>query len=423
MRRTSSRGFLVFFVLIICTLGWLAGCDQAGESQGLAGTTEEAPLTLVKTARAYLGPIKSSLSFTGNVFAVRETKISSKLPGKIAKILVSEGVMVEKGDSLILLDQEDFRIAVRQARAGLETARATLNKVLAGTRVEQVEQAKAALEQARANLEFARRSFDRMQGLLKTSSVPESNYESAEMQLKIARAQLKAAQEQYNMAKAGATEEDMAVTRANVKMAEVGLLASQTQFKNTVIRAPFGGTIVMKMANEGETVAPGIPLLLLSDMNSVKVEFGIPEEYFKTIHVGYKGFVRVDAYPGYHFEGAITLKNPQIDLAARTFKVRMEIPNTDQEYFLVPGMFARIELTLKEKKQAVLVPGKAVLESEGEKYVMIVDQAGRPQKRIVETGLADKNTIEIISGLQAGEQVIIQGNYGLKAGSPIQTSN
>ena len=434
MRKTSSGVIFLFLALIITTC-WSAGCGESKNALGAEETKEkDAQPTPVKTAKVYYGPIRKCLSFTGNVFAIRETKISSKIPGKTAEIKVSEASVIEGNDALVLLDQEDLKISVKQAEAALETAKASLEKVLAGTRKEQIEQAKAGLEQAKAgleqakaNLEHARLSQSRMQDLLKSSSIPKSQFDltkmqvdMAEAQVDMANAQIKAAEEQYSMAKEGATKEDIAIVQANVKMAEVGLLAAQTQLNNSIIKAPFDGTITAKTISEGEMVAPGVPLLTLSDMTTVKVEFGIPEEYFGTVNKGNQGIVRMDAYPGHTFEGALTLKNPYVDKASRTFMVQLEIPNTDKMHMLAPGMFARIELVLTEKKQALLVPVKAVLEREGKKYVIVINETGQPQERIVETDLSNEHAVEIVSGLKAGEEVIVEGNYGLKPGSPIR---
>jgi multidrug efflux pump subunit AcrA (membrane-fusion protein) len=431
----KHAGILFLAATLMLAAGSFAGCSKEEKKAAEAVV----PPTLVKVAQPRRGEIRRTIEFTGNVFAVNESMVSSKVPGRISRIFVEEGARIEAGKPLVQIDCSDLLTAFQAAQGAFEAANSALARVLAGARVEEKAQAQAGFDLAKANLEYANASFIRASELLNASAISQDQFEMARTQFDAARAQFQIAEQQHKMAKTGATKEDVAIAKAGVQSAAAALEGAKSQLNDSVVRAPFAGYVIRKLANVGEMAAPGVPLLVLADMKTVKIEFGVPEEYFGLVREKAAVGVCVDAWPDEKRSSIVTVKNPYIDPMTRSFKVRVEMPNSNKDRTLVPGMFARVELALEVKVGALIVPARAVLGDESVRYVFTVNQMNMRKvphekspapkagadpdgdvpvfiamKKTVIIGIVTKDEIEIISGISDGESVIIEGNYGLK---------
>jgi len=338
----------------------------------------------VRVADVRRGTIRETLSATGMIAARKEAKLSFKAPGRIETIAVAAGQEVRKGDVLARLDQSDFLAGLRQAEAGLETAR-------------------AGIAQAEAQVALARVALRRMKGLYADESIPKS--------------QLDDVQAKSDMAAAG-----LMAAKAQEGQAAAGLEAARNQLSNTVLRAPFDGVVASKFGSVGETVGPGVPILVLADLTAAIAKFDLPESAYGKVRVGTRVDIRVDSYAGRPpFAGRVTTKAPAVDPRSRKFALEVEIPNADEDHKLVSGMFARIEVVTAERSEALLVPVRALVGqgNPGEVTVFVVED-NRARPRDIRTGLRDGENVEVISGLEAGEPVIVDGNIGLTDGSAIK---
>jgi RND family efflux transporter MFP subunit len=196
--------------------------------------------------------------------------------------------------------------------------------------------------------------------------------------------------------------------------------------ENVYLRAPFNGIITGKYFNEGEiysSMSPnmqtGVPSIIsLMQINELKVIINVSERYWPVVKKGMKATLSTDIYPGEYFAGKVQLIHPTIDPTTKTFAIEILIPNDDEK--LRPGMFAKITLNLGETK-GLFVPSNAVLKQQGtnQRYVFlnINDEA---KKTNVEIGKRFNENLEIISGLNPGDQLIITGNSALMTGSKLK---
>lgn len=322
-------------------------------------TTPVEEIKIVKVIEAERGNMQSFLSATGTVYPWQEAKIESKVVGKIEKFLVKEGDEVEKGELLVQLEKTERLIA---------------------------------LAQAEANFENAEGDWKRMEELYAKKTISQQQYDKG---------------------------------RSVYKMAKANLDMAQTQLDNCDIRAPFSGVIVQKFRNEGEMVAqpmgmPGIPpLVVLMDISRVKVGVDIAEKRIGEVKVDQRAQVRVDGYPGRAFEGRVIDVVPFVNPLSRTFKVKIEILN--QNRLLKSGMFARARIVTDQREDSLVLPACAVLEKNEEKIVYLV-AGSRAKIRRVETGLVTEDEVEIISGVDPGDIVIVNGHFGLRDGAEVSLS-
>jgi len=415
MKRYYSLYFIVFF----CCLWIVLGCNEPRNNNDNEDIVEEQRVTEVRTTKATIGRIVSDISTTGTVFALREARILPKISGRIETILVSEGERVEQDQVLVRLEQQDFLLSKHRAEAALGTANAALQQLLAGARGEDIQGAKAALSQTRASLEEAKGEHDRIKRLYEARVASQQMYDTVKARYKIAQQSVRIASENLKKATAGPTEEDVLVTKARVREAEVGLEMAEQQFNDSVIRAPFSGIIAEKSLNEGELVSSMSPLALLRivDIDVVKIECAIPENEMSRVKSGAKANIAVDAYPEDQFTGSIASISPVVDPASRTFKITIEILNPDHR--LKPGMFVRVKIITEIHDNTVLIPRLAVTLVDGKEAVFVAEN-DTAVLREATIGLRDEQFVEIVQGVQAGEQVIIEGNYGLEDGTKIK---
>mgnify|MGYP001029785724 CR=1 FL=1 len=191
-------------------------------------------------------------------------------------------------------------------------------------------------------------------------------------------------------------------------------------FQPAKITSPISGIVGMLFLDKGATVAPQIPLAMIVNMDEVKVEIQILEDDLLRVRKGQNAFVKVDLYPDTVFEGNLKEITPVVNPLSRTAKGQIIIDNP--KHLLKPGMFTRVEIIIEKHIDALVVPEKAVLKREGKEIVFIRDGDIAIAKE-VKTGIKTEGKIEILSGVEKGESVIVLGNYGLRDGQRIRVES
>lgn len=190
------------------------------------------------------------------------------------------------------------------------------------------------------------------------------------------------------------------------------LVKAEETAQDYIIKAPWAGVVSRVNVKEGEFVAPRVVLLEMYDQSSLVIRASIPEIHAVDVAVGMHVDVQLDAYPGDIFQGRIERVYPYLDPRLRTRTVEIALKQTVN---LLPGMFARLTLSLKSSEQVVVVPVEALV-STPKGSVVFVFEDGIATARMVESGIEAGNRIEIVSGIQPGDKVIVAGNEKLKDG-------
>ena len=189
-----------------------------------------------------------------------------------------------------------------------------------------------------------------------------------------------------------------------------------TRLKKHKLTAPFSGRVGSRLVSIGDYVAAGTPLVHIEDLSLVKVEFYIPQRYIQQIQNGQ--LVRVVVEPlSEIYEGTIYLIDPRVDPETRSAVVRAKVNNPNE--VLRPGMFCTVTIIIEKKEQGLMVPEQAVV-SRGEKHFLYLAEEGKAVMRQVRLGLFSEEKVEILSGLNPGEQVIVAGLQKLAPGVPVK---
>jgi HlyD family secretion protein len=380
VRRALSRNILIFVLALVL----IAGTAFTIRSRAV-------PTVQVATATASAGgggAVGGATTVTANGYVVARTKasVSAKAAGRLAYLGVSEGSYVRRGDVIARLDNADVQAAVAQAQANVASADATV------------------IETASDRDQLAREA-GRLRDIRASNPTLVSTQD-------LEAAQSRAAQAQARHAAAAARK----------RSAEAGLLMARASNENTVIRAPFTGTVLRKDAEVGEVVAPSVgggltrgAVVTMADLSTLEVEVDVNEAYIGRIASGRPARITLDAYPDTTFRGAVRQVVPTADRQRATVQVKVSIAEHDPR--ILPEMGAKVDFlepdqptvgTIAPARTAIRIPAAAVRSESGTSVVWIVRDE-RLTKRVVTTGPVSGGFLEVRSGLNGGEQLLTGG--------------
>jgi len=205
--------------------------------------------------------------------------------------------------------------------------------------------------------------------------------------------------------------------RAKYEAARALLAKARELAGDYSVEAPWDGVVSKVLVKDGDFVAPRTPLVEMYDPGSLVIRLAVPEAQAIEVFKGTPAAVQLDAYPGKTFAGKVSLVYPDLDtrMHTRTAEVKLDAPLA-----LIPGMFARLKLTLQTQAEALTVPGDAVLVLPNGEKVTYVYKDGQVQRRVVQTGLEAEGKVQILAGLRPGEMVVTAGNEKLKDGMAVK---
>jgi HlyD family secretion protein len=299
------------------------------------------------------------LTLSGNIEA-HESLVGFKVQGRIVELPVEEGQQVEQGTLLARLDDADFKQKVRIDEAGVRVRESSLALTLAGTRQQEVKAAQQTMIDARADLDEKKIDNERALKLFAKDEVSAQERDQAATALKRAEAIFKASQQRYNEAVEGSRKEDIAIAHANLNEASANLGLSQVNLGYTVLRAPSAGVVSVRQAELGEVVAPGSPVITLSDLDHIWLRAYIAETDLGRIHWGQEATITTDTYPGKQYHGRISFISSTAEFTPKSvqtykervtlvYRIKIDINNPNHE--LKPGMPADAHIDLAANSQ------------------------------------------------------------------------
>jgi len=330
-----------------------------------------------------------AVSVTANGYVVARTKasLSAKVPGRLVFMSVSEGSFVRQGDVIARLDNADYQASLAQADANAASARATL-------------------VEAESDRDQLVREATRLQNV-RTQNV---NLVS---------------QQEFDAAQSRAAQSEARVRSASARLdaAAAGVRLAQANLDNTVIRAPFTGTVLRKDAEVGEVVAPSVgggltrgAVVTMADLSTLEVEVDVNEAYIARIHGAQRARITLDAYPDTTFRGAVRQVVPTADRQRATVQVKVTIVDHDRR--ILPEMGAKVDFLEPDTARAtasgaaaaprIRVPASAVRDDAGKQIVWLV-RDGRLERREIQAGPASAGLRDVRSGLNGGEQLLTGG--------------
>ena len=432
----------------------------------------------LKTEPSIMGDSWEQVYATGKVGpnVNKVVKIGPRIDGKIVRVYANVGDTVRAGHTLATLSSVDLaqaRAEYRQAAAKVKTARESYDRQaqlakLGAFSKRPVEEARSEYNSAQGELEQARGELVRSESelaqceaqlarakeLYKDQIVSRQDLESAEAESKrdsgdveVTRAKIRQAEARVGIAETYLnreekvlggnllTSKELQAAKAELRAAELDLSAAADAIRvlgaspggsgdTIAISSPIGGRVVTRSVNLGEMADPSSTLFTIMNLSDVWVEANVYEKDLARIRKGQAAEIRVNTYPERAFSGKVTYIGDVLDPDSRTSKIRCVVQNSSG--LLKPEMFATVNIVTGKRGGAILISKEAVLDDAGKKVVFTPcldcpeDQkegrsvCGAYDKREVELGAVHDGTVEVLSGIEAGEEVVTAGAYQLK---------
>ncbi len=391
-----------------------------------APEVETVRVAAVNAASAGPGVI---LNATGYIVAAHKIEVGSKVMGKVLWIGVDKGDRVKQGQVLVRLEDEEYRAQLEQARGQHASLQAKLRELEAGSRPEEIAQAKADAEQAHADLVNAKVTLGRTRELVAQKVLSPQALDDAQARYDAAQAKVVSYEKRYDLARLGPRQEQIDSARGQVLQAKGAVDFYQTQLDNTVIRAPVTGTILERAVEKGEFVTTSFVgergakgyVVSLADLNDLEVELDISQNDFAKLGPQQRGWVTTDAYPDRRYDGYIRQISPEANRQKATVQVKVKVVSPDQ--YLRPDMNASVAFYSEEKAQAGAAPARPVIvipASAVRDGTVFVVFEGKAMRRAVKAGATTSQGIRIEQGLNGGEDLVQNPPATLKDGDRVR---
>lgn len=239
-----------------------------------------------------------------------------------------------------------------------------------------------------------------------------------------AEADMVAARQRYQriskLARRGtATSAQLEDATAKMQVLRAEITAIKARVGDRAIRAPFAGVVGLRRVSPGTLIQPGTAITTLDDLSVIKLDFAVPETYVAVLSQGQEIAARVAAYPARRFTGRITVVSPRVNPATRAVAVRARLPNKDSA--LKPGMLIVVDV-IRSRRRALLVPEEAVIPVRDRTFVYVIDETNRARRIAVRLGVRQPGLVEVVSGLAAGQRVVVEGTTRLRPGARVRVT-
>jgi membrane fusion protein (multidrug efflux system) len=418
--RPSRRLLPVMMALLAAT----AGCEPAkGTKQGAP------PPPVVVVAEVVQRTVPIIRDFTARTEAVPTVEVRARVAGMLERVLFKEGTEVRQGQTLFVIQQDEYNAALESARAQLAKAEADLTRARDASIVDR---ARAVLDQRKADLGKARQDVARYRPLAAARAIPQQDLDTSVAAEKVAAAGVEAAEAALRDTQL-AQRTQIQLAEAAVLSAKAGVTQAELNLSYTTIRAPIGGIIGKIQVDPGNLVGKSEPTLLatVSTVDPIYADFNVAEvDYLRLapqIRLDPQGRAqdtgrRLELFLAdnslFPHKGRVVFVDRAVDPKTGTIGVQAQFPNPGR--VLRPGQFARVRAVVEERPDAVLVPQLAVQEQQGAKIVLVVEAGDKVALRPVTLDERLQDLYIVKSGLKPGERVIVEGLQKARPGMQVK---
>ena len=409
--RIASAGVVVLLLVVIF---WKT-CHKSSTDEG--GTNV---VVSVQVAKAERGTIANEITTVATLAARREATISPKIAATIAQMPLLTNRAVHAGDVLAVLESRDLTAQRAEAAAAVTEADATAHTTANGNVPLTNAQDTKAIRAARANLDNAGKTLERRQVLFDQGGISKKDLEASQLAVTQAEDDLRLAEASTNLHRGITNPGDMRVADAKAQQARNRLQNLDAQLGYAVIRAPFTGVVTQQFQYQGEMANSGGKLLTIADTSALIAKMQLGEETATRLKAGDEVRVQPDDLPGQSFPGTINLVGRAADPQSRSVEVWVAVPNPSGQ--LRANGVAKVVIAAQPVANAITVPDSAVTldaTNANTGTVIVVDNKSIAHEVHVTIGVRSGGRTQIVSGLQGGETVVTEGNYGLPDGTKV----
>ena len=398
--------YALSFALVVLAFAGTISC--AGKQQPAVTT---APMVQgVKIETVAQQPLDQSYEAVGTVRAKTSSIVSSKVMGSIVAMRIREGDTVRAGQVLVEIDSREARIQTQKSGAGLVEMNGALDEV-----DRSIKAAESSQTAAEANRRLAASTLIRYRKLRERQSISPQEFDEVQARQEVADAEAERAE---RLLQSLVARRRMALARIDQAKADVS--GSQVYSSFTRIVAPISGVVVSRQADVGYMATPGTPLLTIESGRDYRLEAGVQESQINQIHLRDQVRVQIDALGQQELAGTVVEIVPAADPASRTYlvKIGIALPGGNQQ-IIRSGLYGKARF-ITGQTQAITIPRQALVERGQLISVFVVDQSGTARMRLVKTGKTYSDRVEVLSGLQEGEQIVVDGLAAVNDGSRVR---
>lgn len=252
----------------------------------------------------------------------REIDLSFQVFGRIATLNTDEGQWLEQGKTAAQLDTRDFQLALQQATATANAAKANLDALTAGTRAQEIRVAEADLQKAQSQLNYSQTEVKRFSSLIPKKLASEEQLEQAQLQYEVALATVDQAKQHLNLLREGPRKEDIQRAEAEYHARNEASELAKQQLEYTQLPSPVSGLVTVRLSEAGEVVAPGQPVVRVAQLSKPWVRAYLSESNLGRVRLGQKAQVTIDSFPDKIFQGTLTFISPVAEFTPKTVETR-----------------------------------------------------------------------------------------------------
>lgn len=387
------KKYLFYVLLLLFFTLMVMACGEKIET----GNTEPVNKKVVKAPIATASILHRPFTYEAVATVKAETisTISSKIMGTVKTVFVQGGDTVKQGQPLVAIDDRQVSAQLREAKAGLAEAHRAWTA------------AKSARDAAKSAANLAGATYNRYLNLMKDDSASRQEFDEIKSRFQQAQAGLKKA------------DAMLAAAEQRVKKAEAAVSVASVGKKDALILAPFNGKVSAKMIDIGDLATPGKPLLALEKTGKYTANLQLPEKYIETVANGKKVQVIIPALSHKPLTGTIKEIFPVADEKSRSFLIKVGLPH---EKGLRSGMFARVLIPVA-RGRTLLIPSTALIRTGQLTGIYMVDDNNTARFRLIRIGRVIGESIEVLSGLKAGNRYVVVPPPTLSNGDRVEVAS
>lgn len=404
VRTCLSAALIAAFVPI------MSGCKNAADES-------PAVAVAVKTQHPEIAPISEEIAADAILAPLAQAALAPKISAPVREFYVQRGAHVHKGQVLASLEDRDLTGSALDSKGSLSVAEAAYETAVHATIPEEDQKAQLDVDQAKANLDVARRTAEERKRLLDQGAIAGRDVDTAVA----AEVQAQAA---YDIAVKHLHSVEQTTRTANVNAAKGQLTSAKGRYESaeaqvsySSLRSPIDGVVTDRPLFAGETAAAGAPIVTVMDTSSLLAKLHLAQSVAQKLKLGNVAEVHVAGIDE-PVKASVSFISPALDPGSTTVEVWLKFPNADGR--LKVGTPVHVVITGRTIADALQVPASALLPpQDGSNSVMIAGTDGAAHKRGVTLGIRTADKVQIVDGLSTGDNVIVEGSYGLDDGTKI----
>ena len=405
---------VTLYLAVLCTL-LLGACSKSNPGADSGGGESESARP-VQVAVAKRQPIEQLITAEAILYPLKQANVVPKISAPVARFLVQRGDHVREGQLLAVLEDRDLVAAAQESKELYRQAEANYQNTTAATMPEDITKATADVQSARQGLDAATKVYENRQALLREGALAQKLVDDAKVAMVQAQSQFETAQQHLKSLETVGRTEQLKSAQAQMEAAKAHYESAQAQVSYAEVQSPMTGVVSDRPLNIGEMASSGSALLSIVDISRVVARANVPVHEAASIKIGRPATI---SGPGGQLDGKVTVVSPAVDPNTTTVQVWVEALNPGERLKL--GSTVQISVDAGEIPDAIVVPVSALLASEsGGEKIMVAGSDGLAHEHSVQVGIRSGDDVQIVSGINPGDQVITEGGLGLDDKGKIQ---